>query len=95
MSYTPTILIKLEDLEKHDSLFKDLQYYLPDEQTRGGEDGKTVLETIRDLYFEDSRFIVDVFGIKCRYLVPEFSSFNRQIREKLDELNIKYSLIGG
>ena len=95
MSYEPTILIKVDELERHSSLFKDLQHYLPDEKTRGGEEGKTLLETIRDLYFEDDKYIIDVFGFKCRYFTPCYSSYNLEIREKLNELKIPYSLLGG
>lgn len=95
MSYTPTLLIKIEDLEKHKAMFEDLKHYLPDEDTRGGEDGKTVLESLRNLYFEDKKWIADVFGFKCRYFTPQFSSYNFEVRKKLDELKIPYALIGG
>lgn len=95
MSYEPTLILKIEDLQKHESLFEKSKYNLPDEHTRGGEENKTLLETIMDLYFEDDKYIVDVFGVKCRYFKPLYSSYNREIREKLDELQINYICIGG
>ena len=95
MSYEPTLIVKIDDLEKHKGLFEDLQNYLPDENTRGGEEGKTLLETLRDLYFEDDKWIVDVWGFKCRYFTPHFSTYSKEIRKKLDELKIPYICIGG
>jgi hypothetical protein len=94
MSYTPTLIIKIEDLEKHKDLFNELKNSLPDEDTRGGEEGKTLLETIRDLYFEDKGYIVDFWGIKCRYFTTYYSTYSKEIREQLDELDIPYVCIG-
>lgn len=97
MSYEPLLLIKIEDLNKHENLFNSIENNcdFSDEYTRGGEEGKTLLETLRDLYFEDEKWIVDVFGMRCRYITPRYSSYNREFRKFLDEIGISYVCIGG
>lgn len=93
MSYEPTLLIKVEGLEKHKKLFN--KGYFDDENTKGGESNQTIMEYLSEVYHEEDKWIVDVFGIKCRYTTPHFSSYNGEIRKKLDELKIDYVCIGG
>lgn len=93
MSYEPTLLIKVESMRKHKKLFQ--QGYYTDEETRGGESNKTLLEYLGDVWHEDKEWIIDVFGIKCKTCTPTFSTYNSQIRNKLDELKIEYCCVGG
>lgn len=59
-----------------------------DEKTRGGEDGKTVMEYLTNVYFDKNE--IDIFGTVCKICSPTFSSFNKKVREKLNELEIEY-----
>jgi len=92
MSYTPTIIVEVESLNKHKELFENVSYgIILDDETRGGEEDKTVLETISELYFE--KRIIKLFETEVKYFTPYFSSYNAQVRNKLNELNIKYVLL--
>jgi hypothetical protein len=94
MSYEPKLLIKVEDLEKHKEKFEKISYgIIPDEKTRGGEDGKTIMEYLSYVYFKHDTY--DVFGVECKMCHPCFSSYNKEVRKKLDKLRIEYVCLGG
>ena len=97
MSYEPTIIVLKKDLDKHKDyiLYGDWQYPTTkegkkDEKTRGGEEGKTVMEEIKWAY--EKHNVVSVGGVQLILLSPCFSSFNKKVRDKLDELEIEYGL---
>ena len=96
MSYYPTLIIKISDLDKYKEKFETASYGIvtkADEKTRGGEENKTVMEYISWVYFNGE--IIDIFGTKCKYCTPTFSSYNKLVRETLDKMKIRYSYFGG
>ena len=96
MSYTPGLLIKVEDLEKYSKEFEKVSYGIiakKDEKTRGGETGETVMEFLSKVYFDKN--VIDNFGTKCKYCTPNLSSYNKAVRDKLRKMEIDYFCIGG
>jgi len=91
MSYEPTLVILKKDLDKHEKLITNGNWLYDgsDEKTRGGEEGKTVMEYIKEVY-EQKPTIVG--GLELLVCSPCFSSYNKKIREKLDELNVEYGI---
>jgi len=81
MSYTPTIVIKKEDLAKHKRLFDE---WYPNE-----EEQKT-MEYLKFVFEKHDAVKID--NIEIVICCPEFSSSNRNVREKLTELGIQYGL---
>ncbi len=94
MSYVPTLLIKVEDLEKHREALEKVRWGItPDEETRGGTENKTVMEIIAEAWDNDPACFIDVFGIKCAQITPGLTNFNEKVREKLTELNVSFVAI--
>lgn len=89
MSYEPTLVILKKDLDKHKELILDgaWQYDTSDESTRGGESHQTTMEYIQEIYKHTP---VTVGGVELLLCSPSFSSYNKQIRNKLDELKVEY-----
>ena len=81
MSYTPTIVIKKQDLDKHKSKFND--FYSDEEEA-------TTMEYLK--YVNEKHDVVKIDNIEIVLCCPEFSSSNKNVREKLKELNIQYGL---
>lgn len=95
MSYEPHIIIVKESLEKHSDLINNgmWQHYgtkesQADEKTRGGEEGQTLMEVIKEAY-KNKTFTIR--GIELCMIHPCFSSFNKAVRLKLDEMDIEYA----
>ena len=92
MSYEPTLIISKEDLNKHQDLFENgiWQYGADkkDEATRGGEEGKTVMEYLNAVYLQKP---ITVRGVELVICSPTFSSFNKLIRNKLTELEVEFA----
>ena len=96
MSYTPIIIIKKSEIDAKIIPILTLyeKYSYNDEETRGGEYGETILQYIhRRTILEPSK--CNIFGIECVYMLPQFSTYNKDIRNKLNELSVEYSLIDG
>ena len=81
MSFEPTILIKLDDLNKHQELFELTWEW--SSSKKPSESEQKVLKYLRDLYKEDDMYILDAFGVKCRTCTPDGTSFNKSVRAKL------------
>lgn len=81
MSYTPTIVIKKQDLDKHKRLFDD---WHPNEEEQ------KVIEYLK--FVNDKHDVVKIDNVQIVLCCPEFSSFNRDVREKLTELGVQYGL---
>jgi len=89
MSYEPKLIIKLETLEPLKKDFELVSYgIIPDEKTRGGEENKTVMEYLSEVYFKYETY--DIFGTNCKICQPCFSSYNKAIRDFLKEFDIEY-----
>lgn len=91
MSYTPTLLILKKDLDKHKDFLLNgkWQYDGSQDKLRGGEDNNSPLEYLKDVYERLSP--VQIAGIELLLCTPEFSTFNREVRELLDELKVEYA----
>lgn len=97
MSYEPTILVLKKDLDKNKEFiitgnwqYAGTKENKEDEKTRGGEDNETAMEHIKWAY--ENYSVVKIGGIELILLSPSFSSFNKKVRDKLDELGIEYGL---
>lgn len=81
MSYTPTIVIKKQDLDKHKKLLDD---WYPNE-----EEQKT-MEYLK--FVNDKHDVVKIDNVEIVLCCPEFSSLNSDVRTKLTELGVQYGL---
>lgn len=93
MGYTPELLIMKKDLDKHrDYLLNGKwQYDGSQDKLKGGEEGLSPLEYIKQAYERDENSFVKIGGIELILCTPEFSSFNREVRELLTDLKIEYA----
>lgn len=93
MSYTPSILINSVELENNKTLNEaKLIGVYDDEETRGGEYQMTVKEYLckKVLNYSDNT----IMGIKYKYIESlETPSFNKNVRNTLDELEIEYVIL--
>lgn len=84
MSYEPMLLIRAKDLRTIDFVLDDLKYNqvegYTEEETEAGLFLHSVLNN-ESVKFEDSEFFI------CH---PEFSSFNANVREFLDDFDVYY-----
>jgi len=46
------------------------------------------MEYLSFVYFKHETY--DVFGVKCKICHPCFSSYNKEVRKKLDKLGVEY-----
>lgn len=92
MSYVPILVISKADMDKYEELLirGAWQYDNSDEYTRGGEDGTTVLEYLRDVYVNHR--VMSIKGVEFYMCSPSYSSYNKSIRDKLEELGIEYTV---
>lgn len=81
MSYTPTIVIKKQDLDKHKKLFDE--YYANEEEQR-------TMDYLK--YVNEKHDVVKIDNVEIVLCCPEFSSSNKDVRDKLSELGIQYGL---
>lgn len=82
MSYEPTLIVKFDDLKKiENELFK--------EQYSDDNDVKRVAEyLLEDIEFEK---LLPVFeNTKICVMTPEFTSFNRLVRERLEQGDVYF-----
>lgn len=86
MSYTPTLIIKKKDLEKHKTIFENI--WVLEEQN---DPDLKVIQYLKDVFHRSgSAKIDDIEIIMC---TPEFSVFNENVREKLQEWNVQFGCI--
>ncbi len=84
MSFFPTIIIKLSDLQKHSELLENSWEYEHDEKLN------RVLIFLKDAL--KTRNVFEIDGIKMILCQPDFSLFNQEVRDKLSELGVQYAI---
>jgi hypothetical protein len=80
MSYEPTLIIRKKDLDKALPILEEEQYSEDEETERVA---KYLLQVAK---YETKKFD-DLELVLCS---PEFTSFNRLVRERLTELNVDF-----
>jgi hypothetical protein len=80
MSYEPTLIIRKKDLDKALPILEEEQYSADKETERVA---KYLLQVAK---YETKKFD-DLELVLCS---PEFTSFNRLVRERLTELNVDF-----
>lgn len=80
MSYEPTLIIRKKDLEKALPILENEQY-------NADEDTVKVAEYLLTVSKYETKKFDDLELVICS---PEFSSFNRSVRERLTELNVDF-----
>ena len=80
MSYEPTLIIRKKDLDKVQPILENEQYSL-------NEDTAKVAEYLLVVSKYETKKFDDLELVLCS---PEFSSFNRSVREHLAELNVDF-----
>lgn len=84
MSYEPTIIIKKEELDKHEEEL-DKAYY------KDGDKALKYLRTIHLEYLKSDIPAPKIDGIELILCKPELTSFNELVRDKLTELDVQYT----
>ncbi len=83
MSYTPTLIIEYNDLEKIKTELEEEQYS-PNSDTE-----KVALFLLEELKFKE---LIPVFkNMKLIICTPEFTEFNLLVRDRLDEGDVYYT----
>jgi hypothetical protein len=80
MSYEPTLIIRKKDLDKALPILENEQY-------SADEDTVKVAEYLLKVSKYETKKFDDLELVLCS---PEFSSFNRSVRERLTELNVDF-----
>ena len=80
MSYEPTLIIRKKDLDKAIPILENEQY-------SSDEDTVKVAEYLLEVSKYETKKFDDLELVLCS---PEFSSFNRSVRERLTELNVDF-----
>lgn len=80
MSYEPTLIIRKQQLAKHESLLEQEQWSA-DEETEKVAKYLLQVNGYETIKFDELELVV------CS---PEFTSFNLAVRGKLDELEVDY-----
>lgn len=80
MSYEPTLIIRKKDLDKALPILENEQY-------NADEDTVKVAEYLLTVSKYETKKFDDLELVICS---PEFSSFNRSVRERLTELNVDF-----
>lgn len=80
MSYEPTLIIRKSDLEKHENVLLEELYHRDDDVVRVAKLLSEVLNSDPIKFDEIELFI-------CQ---PEITSFNKLVRERLDDLEVEY-----
>lgn len=81
MGYYPTIILKRQDLIKHqDSLEQEIIW--ADENTI--KLNEFLLDVIKD------NNVIKFGDLELLICYPEFTTFNQDVRDKLDELDVEY-----
>lgn len=88
MGYIPTIILSKEDIDKH-SEYIEYEYQWKDRS----DDEKAVLKHLQEnlrLYNKHSPVVLK--GVSMMIIKPEFTTFNQNVRDMLDELEIDYTV---
>lgn len=80
MSYEPTLIIRKKDLDKALPILEEEQYSADEDTVKVAE------YLLRVSKYEPKKFD-DLELVLCS---PEFTSFNRLVRERLTELNVDF-----
>lgn len=80
MSYEPTLIIRKQQLAKHENLLEQEQWSA-DEETEKVAKFLLQVNGYETIKFDDLELVI------CN---PEFTSFNLAVRSKLDELEVDY-----
>ena len=80
MSYEPTLIIRKKDLDKVHPILEKEQYSLNEDTAKVAE-YLLVVSKYKTKKFDDLELVL------CS---PEYSSFNRSVRERLSELNVDF-----
>lgn len=80
MSYEPTLIIRKKDLDKVHPILENEQYSANKELSKVAE-YLLVVSKYETKKFDDLELVL------C---TPEYSSFNRSVRERLAELNVDF-----
>jgi hypothetical protein len=84
MSYTPTLIIKYDDL-------KNIASELIEEQYSDNDDISKIARYLLDcIWLDDMSYYPEFLGTRIVLCEPEFSSFNALVRERLDEGKVYY-----
>ena len=84
MSYEPTLVIKKSDLDRHSEKFEKSWEWEYDEYE------KAIMAYLKHVYENHDRVKID--DIELILCTPEFSSFNRLIRERLSEWGVQFGV---
>ena len=80
MSYEPTLIIRKKDLDKVHQILEEEQYSL-------NEDAAKVAAYLLEVSKYKTIKFDDLELVLCS---PNYSSFNRSVRERLTELNVEF-----
>jgi len=91
MSYEPTLIILKTSIDKHMDLLINgtWQFNIKDDAHRG-EDGLTVMEYLQYVCKNDKP--IKIGGIELYLTTPCFTTFNQEVRKKLHDLNIEFTV---
>lgn len=84
MSYEPTLVIKKSDLDRH-SHYLSNSWLLEDDT-----DEKRIAKYLQNVY--ETHDVVQIDGIELILCEPELTSFNKLVRDKLNELNVQFGV---
>ncbi len=85
----PILIINYDSLNRNEAIFKAFRSGLTVESNQTlGEEGKTVLEYITDIYFDYGKVTID----KTKFVIckPTFSEFNQLVQNKLSSLKVSF-----
>lgn len=84
MSYEPTLVIKKSDLDKHKEEFDKFWEW------ENNEDTKRVMNYLREVY--TTHDVVKIDSTELILCHPEFTSFNKLVREQLEEWEVQFGV---
>ncbi len=87
MSDIPRIIINKTDLDKHQELLES--YWLVNPKDKDKSNSTEVMEYLLNLQKCDGVVIAGITLVTCQ---PEFTYFYKNVRKKLEKLNIEFAL---
>ena len=90
MGYTPRIILEFEDLEKHSTKLQEDEFSGKFEQ--GGEEGETVPSYLLNRLRDGLKYPCKLKGKNILIFQPEFTSYNEEVRNYLNDLEVEYAL---
>lgn len=80
MGYEPTLIIKKDDLERVESVLIENTYHKD----------KDVQKVARYLLDINNNNVIEFDGLRLVICAPETTSFNREVRDALFDLDVEY-----